>query len=51
MRQYGEAYTDVSILSTIAEQPEISLETLLQLVNEANNASSVIKLLGKVVEK
>ena len=51
MRQYGEAYTDVSILSTIAEQPEISFETLLQLVNEANNASSAIKLLGKVVEK
>ena len=29
MHQYGEAYTDVNILSTIAEQPEISLEKLL----------------------
>lgn len=51
MHQYGEAYTDVNVLSTIAEQPEISLEKLLQVADDANNASTVIKLLGKVVEK
>lgn len=51
LHQYGEAYIDVNILSTIAEQPEISLETLLQVADDANNASTVIKLFGKVVGK
>ena len=51
MRHYGEAYTDVDVLSIIAEQLEISLEALLQAADDANNAATVIKLLGKVVEK
>lgn len=51
IHQYGGTYTDVNVLNIIAEQPEISLETLLQVADNANNASTVIKLLGKVIEK
>lgn len=51
IRQYGEAYADISILSMIAEQSEISLDALLQAADDANNASTVIQLMCKVVEK
>lgn len=51
MRQYGETYTNVNVLNTIAEKPEICLKALLQVADDGNNASTVIHLLGKVVEK
>lgn len=51
MHQYGEAYTDINILSNIAEELEISLDALLQMADDANDASTVIKVLNKVVEK
>lgn len=51
MRQYGEAYTDINILNVIAEDSEMSLDVLLQVADDVNNASTVIKLMSKVVEK
>lgn len=51
MHQYGEAYTDINILSNIAEELKISLDALLQVADDANDASTVIKVLNKVVEK
>lgn len=51
LRNYGEVYVDVDILTLIAEKPEIELGELLKAVKNDNDGCTVIKLLHKVVER
>lgn len=49
LRKYGEVYMDVKVMTAIAEQPEIKLDELLQLVT--NHECTTIKLMNKVVNQ
>ncbi len=49
MHSYGEAYTDLNILSMISDQPRIFLRDLVKVADSHNSESTVIRLMQKVV--
>lgn len=51
MRNYGTMYSDVMVLATIAEHPDVELKELLQTTVTDNGGCTAVKLLNKVVEE
>ena len=51
MRNYGTMYSDVTVLATIAEHPDVELKQLLQTTVTDNGGCTAVKLLNKVVEE
>ena len=44
-------YSDVTVLATIAEHPDVELKQLLQTTVTDNGGCTAVKLLNKVVEE
>lgn len=49
LRHYGNAYTDVNVLTLISEQSDIGLDILIENIDSSNDGCTVARLLHKVV--